>query len=495
MIERLLLTVLLLTVLAAGCDRSGASPTTTATKPAATTRPTAATEELAATVTATATAAALALAPFSHDELGLRGVAPREWAEVEPGHFSRGVWPTDLARLTSEFYPGMTLDWAVEAVVLPALHWDELPPRVGRHESAALSWDLHKVDTVVPGVDRVVVDLALAESEAGIYMVALMSSRDEHEALRQAVFVPAVQGLEPLPVTTSDVHYRKSLALFDYDRQAPLDIEEVRTTTSDGVTMTDFTYASPKGGRVPATLIVPDGAGPFAGLVVMHGMPGKRQHLFSLARECAKIGAVVILIDAPHARPGNVDRPEGPILLNEQDREEQIQLIVDLQRAVDLLVARPDVDAGRLAYSGVSYGGAMGGLLAGVEDRLQAYALVVGDGGLVTHVTGFDDFLSSDFYELSWEDQARWLAAMWPIEPLHFVGHAAPAALLFQNGRQDRLVPPSDALWYQQAGSEPKQVMWYDAGHGLSVQILREQLEWLERYIGIDAEAFCYDCL
>ena len=33
----------------------------------------------------------------------------------------------------------------------------------------------------------------------------------------------------------------------------------------------------------------------------------------------------------------------------------------------------------------------MGGLLAGVEDRLRAYVLQVGDGGLVTHMTGPED--------------------------------------------------------------------------------------------------------
>ena len=35
---------------------------------------------------------------------------------------------------------------------------------------------------------------------------------------------------------------------------------------------------------------------------------------------------------------------------------------------------------------------------------------------------------------------------MWPIEPVHYVGCAAPAAILFQNGTQDGLVSPADAL-------------------------------------------------
>jgi hypothetical protein len=39
---------------------------------------------------------------------------------------------------------------------------------------------------------------------------------------------------------------------FDYDQKAPLDIREVGAEIRDGVTIRDISYASPKGGRVPA---------------------------------------------------------------------------------------------------------------------------------------------------------------------------------------------------------------------------------------------------
>jgi dipeptidyl aminopeptidase/acylaminoacyl peptidase len=214
--------------------------------------------------------------------------------------------------------------------------------------------------------------------------------------------------------------------------------------------------------------MVPEGDGPFAGLVLMHGMPGKRQHLGVLGSQYARAGAVVVLLDAPHARPEKVNRLEGVVTFTDLDRQEQIQLIVDLRWAVDLLIARADVDPGRVAYVGISYGGAMGGLLAGIEDRLKAYVLVVGDGGLVSHFTGFDDKGGGPFYQLTGLEQERWLEAMWPIEPLHYVKYAAPAELLFQSGLQDRLVPYPDAVRYQLAGSEPKQIIWYDSGHSLS---------------------------
>jgi len=279
----------------------------------------------------------------------------------------------------------------------------------------------------------------------------------------------------------SPVSCEEIRGLFAYDAEAPLDIQEENRRRGEGVTVIDLTYASPMGGRVPATLVVPDGDGPFAGLILQHGMPSSRQAMISTAETYARLGALAISIDAPFAR--RKDGQDEPMTLTEQDRREQIQLIVDLRRAVDLLLSRPEVDPQRLAYLGSSYGGAMGGLLAGVEDRLQAYVLMVGDGGLVSHVTGPED---TEWW-LAKPEQVRrqWLAWMWPIEPIHYVGCAAPAALLFQNGTLDEMVPPADALRYQQAGSEPKTVRWYEAGHGLGREAFRDQAEWLSETIGI----------
>ncbi len=268
-------------------------------------------------------------------------------------------------------------------------------------------------------------------------------------------------------------------SLFAYDAQAPLDMREEKRGREPGLAVISFSYASPRGGRVPAVLVVPDGPGPFAGLVMMHGSGGNRTELLVLAKSYARLGVVTMTISAPSARPehGSLDA----YLFTEQDRRDQIQLIVDLRRAVDVLVSQPRVDPERLAYLGVSYGGAMGGLLAAVETRLKGYVLMVGDGGLVHHFSG--PWLMG----LPAEKRLAWLAAMWPIEPVRYVGYAAPAALLFQNGTRDTQVPPALALPYQRAGSEPKTVLWYETSHNLfeGVQASRDHLSWLRAVIGI----------
>ena len=267
-----------------------------------------------------------------------------------------------------------------------------------------------------------------------------------------------------------------SQGVFGYDASAPLDVRENSSWDAGDITVHSITYASPKGGRVPALVIQPAGEGPFAGLIVQHGMPGRGSDMASLGEEFARLGAVVVLIDAPFSR-----RSGDPVRFDERDRREQIQLMVDLRRAVDLLVARDDVDPDRIGYLGVSYGGAMGGLLAGVEDRIDAFVLRVGDGGLVEHFSSADagGFLPP----LSPERRRRWFAAMMPIEPLRYVRRAT-APLLFQSGRQDNTVPPADARRYQTAAPEPKETEWYDSDHFLPPEADCDAAAWLARQIG-----------
>ena len=309
-----------------------------------------------------------------------------------------------------------------------------------------------------------------------------------NDASPTATTPPPTSGTTATP--TSDTLSRSEAEkLFNYNRQRPLAITRQALTTRlsanelRGVTVHSITYASPKGGEIPALLVVPKGRGPFPGVIVQHGLPSTKEDFLPVGIDLARTGAVAILIDAPFNRPqqGTV---RGDISGTPKDRDEQIQLIVDLRRAVDLLIARPDVNKAQLAYVGISYGAAMGGLLAGVEDRITAYVLAVGDGGLVSHFTGPND--PQPPQSMSAEDWQRWLAAMRPIEPINFIGRAAPAALLFQAGTKDELVPPEDARRYQQAASQPKEIRWYEAGHELNCTARKDMMAWLARHIRID---------
>ncbi|HEX8393799.1 MAG TPA: alpha/beta fold hydrolase [Longimicrobium sp.] len=271
------------------------------------------------------------------------------------------------------------------------------------------------------------------------------------------------------------------LSLFAYDAAAPLNLQKTTESTSNGVETSAISFSSPDGGSVPGLMFQPvSRPGPRPGMVIMHGAPGNARQMAGLGQTLAEQGAVVIAIDAPFARRG------GPWLgFGAKDRAEQIRLIKDLQRAVDVLRARPDVDKERIAYLGISYGGAMGALFAGVERRLKAAVLVVADGGLVSHFTGPED---ADFMaSLPCGTRVAWLRSMTPIEPIRFLPRAAPTALLLQSGRSDALVPVADAEALHAVAPDPKTIRWYLAGHGLNQQAHFDRMDWLRDKIGLDA--------
>ena len=269
------------------------------------------------------------------------------------------------------------------------------------------------------------------------------------------------------------------LHVFRYDRSAPLDFRDSLVRTVGDVELRTMSFASPRGGRATGYLFVPRAGGRHAGMLLQHGMPSRAYDMIPQGMQLARLGAVVVALDAPFAR-----RAGEAVVFTEADSAEQVALIVDLQRAVDLLIARRDVDPARLGYLGVSYGGAMGALFAGVERRLRTYLLIVGDGGLVTHFTGPED-QPGPLGQLDSARRERWLAAMRPIEPIRFIQRAPPASILLQSGRADVLVPPADAERLHSAARDPKTIEWYDAGHRLPVAAQRRQLAWLHRTLGM----------
>jgi dienelactone hydrolase len=269
--------------------------------------------------------------------------------------------------------------------------------------------------------------------------------------------------------------------LFASNAGAPLNLEAAVESTSNGVETSAISFGGAGAGRVTGLMFDPVTRSSLRpGIVLMHGMPGTARSVAGLGQLLARHGAVVVAIDAPFARRGG-----PPVQFTSQDRAEQIQLMKDLQRAVDVLRERPNVDGERIAYVGVSYGGAMGALFAGIERRLRAAVLVVGDGGLVSHFTGPEDagFMAS----LPCATRISWLREMAPIEPIRFIAHASPTALLLQNGRADTLVPAADAEALHAAAPPGRTILWYQAGHGLDQQASLDRLDFLRREIGLDA--------
>lgn len=186
-----------------------------------------------------------------------------------------------------------------------------------------------------------------------------------------------------------------------------------------------------------------------------------------------------LLIDAPHVRPPQ--RP--PFRFTPEDVEHFVQTVVDLRRGVDLLLERGDINRRRLGFVGWSFGSVVAGILAGVEHRLRAYALLSGGGSesrflrrtLASHPQAGPVVAAGKL--------DPYLAAMRRVDPELYVSHAFPAALLLQNGSADANVPLVEVLALFEASSDPKLLRWYDAGHELSDAARRDRLEWLSEQL------------
>src|SRR5713226_1242695 len=96
---------------------------------------------------------------------------------------------------------------------------------------------------------------------------------------------------------------------FDYDSKAPLNIQEASLEHRGNVAIHDISYASPKGGRVPAYLVVPEGKGPFAAVIWGHWYWRSseffnRKEFLDEAVALARAGVVSLLTTGPGARVG-----------------------------------------------------------------------------------------------------------------------------------------------------------------------------------------------
>ncbi|NNK62846.1 MAG: SUMF1/EgtB/PvdO family nonheme iron enzyme [Gemmatimonadetes bacterium] len=137
----------------------------------------------------------------------------------------------------------------------------------------------------------------------------------------------------------------------------------------------------------------------------------------------------------------------------------------DIGRTIDYVETRADLDADRVSYLGISWGGVMGGILTAVEPRFKASLLVVG---------GLE------------------MQAVQPMaDPFHFLPRVTLPTLML-NGRYDSFFPLETSImpFFETLGTPEadKKIVVTDANHFvLSYEAnlaIAEMLDWLDRYAG-----------
>jgi formylglycine-generating enzyme required for sulfatase activity/cephalosporin-C deacetylase-like acetyl esterase len=141
----------------------------------------------------------------------------------------------------------------------------------------------------------------------------------------------------------------------------------------------------------------------------------------------------------------------------------QVALVRDVQRSVDYLASRSDIDRRRLVFEGMSWGGYVAPMVLAVEQRFAAAVLIAG---------GFDPGVR-------------------PRPEVDLPNYAPRVRLpvLMLNGRYDMVVPLESAArpMFDLLGTslENKMLRVYDSDHfPPRDEFIRESLAWLDKYLG-----------
>jgi dienelactone hydrolase len=263
--------------------------------------------------------------------------------------------------------------------------------------------------------------------------------------------------------------------LYAYDTAKPLAMRDNGVVNEDyPVEMHDVSFTGPSE-RVPAFLIIPPGKGPYPAVIYLHGAGGSRLEMVVAASWLAGRRAVALTVESPYSPNREIELGQGVEGLR-KERNRTVQGIVELRRAVDLLQSLPEVDDDRIGFVGYSAGARSGAILAGVEPRIRAFVFMSGGEDSV------DEFMTL----VSPEQQEEIRPLLEDTDGLKYVAQASPAKLFFQAGRRDSVVPRNALEALIRAGSEPKKVSWYNAGHDLGLAAQSDQLDWLTKVLEIE---------
>lgn len=270
----------------------------------------------------------------------------------------------------------------------------------------------------------------------------------------------------PAPVEPADA------SLFDYDRDAPLELRVLDTATENGAILRDITFAGVDG-PIKAYLVRPETAGTdsLAAILYVHwlGNPSttNRTEFLHEAVALADRGIVSLLVDAMWSEPQWYQKR-----VPEEDYARSLAQIKNLRRSLDVLLSQPGVDAQRVAFVGHDFGAMYGAVMGAIDGRPATYVLMAGTPHFI------DWFL---FARQPAEPDA-YRAQLDPLDPIHFIPRLAPASVFFQFASNDDYVTPEAAARSYAAARPRKQSATYDARHDLQhPDAAADRIAWLLR--------------
>jgi dienelactone hydrolase len=266
----------------------------------------------------------------------------------------------------------------------------------------------------------------------------------------------------------SDRVFAHYLRQFAYDK-TPLDarIEEEKTMPSGVRQKITFNAAYGRERMMAYLFLPPAGKPPYQVVVVFPGSGGidtRSSKSLDLGRVdfLPKSGRAVVfpIYKGTYERGGDLhsDYPAETTFY----KDYVIMWGKDLARSIDYLETRKDIDAGRVAYYGLSWGAALGAILPAVEKRIKANIL---------YVAGLN-----------------FQRALPEVDEINYVTRVTQPTLIL-NGELDFFFPPetSQRPMFELLGTvaKNKKRLVFPGGHSVPrTEQIKESLQWLDRYLG-----------
>ena len=263
----------------------------------------------------------------------------------------------------------------------------------------------------------------------------------------------------------------------EYQRLQPADVRILVSRTEEDLNRQLMVIQTPFGYRRVAEMVRPAAEGSYPAILYVHwyepeSISSHRSQFDEEAGELARSGAICISIETLWS-----DRDFFLKRTQSEDLQNSVEEIVNIRRAMDLVLSQPGVDATRFAYVGHDFGG-MYWVLAGSLDRRPTHYVIM------AATPRFPDWY---LYLPKLEGEARtaFIQAMTEIDPIVHAAGLAPAHLLFQFATDDFHVPKERAEEFFVAANDPKEMKWYEAGHGLNDEATRDRKAWLKEKLGL----------
>ena len=262
-----------------------------------------------------------------------------------------------------------------------------------------------------------------------------------------------------------------------YPKLESKDVRLLVKRVEDGLERQLLVTQTPFGYRRMAELFRPESGESLAALLYVHwyepeARDSNRSQFVEEAKEMARGGAACLLIETLWS-----DLDFFLKRTQDDDARNSVEEVINIRRALDLLLSQPGVDSQRFAYVGHDFGG-MYGVLAGSLDQRPTHYVVM------AATPRFPDWY---LYLPKLEGEAReaFIKQMTEIDPITHVPNLTPASVFFQFGTNDPHVPKERAEEFFASAKESKEMKWYESGHGLNVDATADRKTWLKEKLGL----------